>query len=198
MTDAGADVQAEIHKWVEFLWVGFFLLWGVAALAQKRTVRRESAASRLGYVLVAVVGGIVLAPHPGLSPGLLSTPLLPKGPFYSILGFGLTIAGLAFAIWARVHLGRNWSGAVTIKENHELIRSGPYAEVRHPIYSGILLALLGTVIVLHNTRWLLVFGLGILALRLKSLREEEFMTQQFGAEYVQYKQRVKALIPFLW
>jgi protein-S-isoprenylcysteine O-methyltransferase len=173
-------------------------VWGVAALTQKRTVRRESAASRLSYVLVAVVGGILLAPHAGLSPGLLSTPFLPTGPFYSILGFGLTITGLAFAIWARVHLGRNWSGAVTIKEDHELIRSGPYALVRHPIYSGILLALLGTVIVLHDTRWLLVFGLGILALRLKSLREEEFMAEQFGAEYVQYKQRVKALIPFVW
>lgn len=76
------------------------------------------------------------------------------------LGLLMVICGLAFAVWARIHLGRNWSGTVTVKEDHELIRSGPYGIVRHPIYTGLLLAIAGTAIVFGEWRavcWRLVF-----------------------------------------
>ena len=188
---------AGIHKWIGLLWIGFLVLWFSAAFAQKRTVRRESRASRLSYVSVAVAAALLMA-YPRMSFGLLSTPFVPATLSYAFLGLGLTVAGFAFAIWARVHLGRNWSGTVTIKKGHELIRSGPYGIVRHPIYTGALLALLGTSIVFGETRWLLGFGLAFLALKLKSLREEQFMTEQFGAEYTDYRRKVKALIPFVW
>ena len=190
-------MQAEIHKWVGLLWMGFLVPWFSAAFVQKRTVRRESAASRLSYLSVAIAAALLMTYHK-VGSEFLSRPFVPETLSYALLGLGLTIAGFAFAIWARVHLGRNWSGTVTIKKDHELIQKGPYALVRHPIYTGALLALLGTSIVFGETRWLLGFALAVLALRLKSLREEQFMTEQFGAEYADYRRKVKGLVPFVW
>ena len=113
------------------------------------------------------------------------------------LGLGLTVAGIGFALWARVFLGRNWSGRVTIKQEHELIQSGPYAIVRHPIYSGFLLAILGTALVEGQLRSLLALPLATLGWWLKLRLEESFMAQQFGTAYLDYKRRVKALVPFV-
>jgi len=87
---------------------------------------------------------------------------------------------------------------VTVKKDHKLVRNGPYALVRHPIYTGTLLALLGTAIVFGETQGLLVVALATLILWIKSRREELFMTEEFGEEYRQYKQKVKALIPYVW
>jgi protein-S-isoprenylcysteine O-methyltransferase Ste14 len=109
----------------------------------------------------------------------------------------LTLAGAGFAIWARAYLGRNWSAIVTIKEDHRMVRSGPYALVRHPIYSGFLLALLGSALALGEVRGLVAVALAFLAWWFKSRLEEQFMEQRFGAEYAVYKRRVKALIPFV-
>jgi protein-S-isoprenylcysteine O-methyltransferase len=106
--------------------------------------------------------------------------------------------GAVLAIWARFSLGGNWSATVTIKAGHTLVRRGPYALVRHPIYSGLLLALLGTVLLFNQVRCLLALALIVLMLASKIRMEERFMAEQFGAEYVAYKQRVKALIPFVW
>ncbi|MBV9269207.1 MAG: isoprenylcysteine carboxylmethyltransferase family protein [Acidobacteriaceae bacterium] len=108
------------------------------------------------------------------------------------------MAGIIFDLWARFVLGRNWSGTVTVKQDHELVQSGPYGVVRHPIYSGFLLALAGTVIAQGDVGAFLGLVLATLALRLKSLTEEAFMTQQFGSQYTTYKRTVKALIPFVW
>jgi protein-S-isoprenylcysteine O-methyltransferase Ste14 len=105
---------------------------------------------------------------------------------------------VAFAIWARFYLGRNWSGTVTVKQDHKLIRTGPYAVVRHPIYAGFGLAILGTAIAIGEVRGLAATVTALIGMALKSRLEEEFMTEQFGAEYVQYKKDVKAMIPFIW
>lgn len=190
-------MQQEIHRWVGMLWIGFLVLWTAAALVQKRTVRRQSTSSRFWQIALAAATFMLLA-SPELNFGFLSKSFVPGSVIFSFLGMGLTVLGFAFAIWARVFLGGNWSSAVTVKENHELVRKGPYALVRHPIYAGALLALMGTVVVFHQTRGLIAFGVATLALCLKSRREEQFMTEQFGAMYEQYKQDVKALIPFVW
>lgn len=190
-------MQQEIHRWVGMLWIGFLVLWTAAALVQKRTLRKEPISSRLLQLCLCGVAYMLLA-SPWLNFGLLAAPFVPGNIFFSLLGLSLTILGFAFAIWARVFLGGNWSSAVTIKADHELVRNGPYALVRHPIYSGTLLALLGTSIVFHAMRGLLAFGVAFLALRIKSRREEVFMMQEFGAEYVGYMKTVKALIPFVW
>ena len=106
-------------------------------------------------------------------------------------------AGILFAIWARVYLGTNWSSTVTLKEGHELMRGGPYALVRHPIYSGLLLGWLG--MALEKGRWMALIGLLIIFLgfRLKSRTEERFMREQFGEQYEEYRRRTAALIPFV-
>ena len=110
----------------------------------------------------------------------------------------MTIAGVMFAIWARVALGRNWSGTVTVKQNHELIRTGPYALVRHPIYTGITFAVLGTAIFDGEIRSIILIVAMLSVLTHKMKIEEQFMTTQFGSEYTSYRQNTKALLPFLW
>ena len=117
--------------------------------------------------------------------------------WFTVAGLLITIAGLAFAIWARVHLGKNWSGMPTIREEHTIIRTGPYRFVRHPIYSGLILALTGTAIGIGYfiifCCVILIFGLFVIKFRM----EEKFLLEEFGEEYVRYKRDVKALIPFL-
>jgi protein-S-isoprenylcysteine O-methyltransferase len=110
-------------------------------------------------------------------------------------GLALTAAGCAFAIWARLLLGGNWSSSVTVKQDH--IRRGPYAIVRHPIYSGFLLGLLGTALALGELRGIAGLALASIGWHMKSRREEAFMTAEFGAEYTRYQCEVKALIPFV-
>jgi protein-S-isoprenylcysteine O-methyltransferase Ste14 len=113
-------------------------------------------------------------------------------------GFAITVAGVAVAIWARLYIGRNWSGTVTVKQDHELVRNGPYALVRHPIYSGLALAILGTALAVGEVRCLLAFVLVVFEFKRKSSLEERFMIEQFGAKYVRYRREVKALVPFVW
>jgi protein-S-isoprenylcysteine O-methyltransferase Ste14 len=122
--------------------------------------------------------------------------LWPPSPAAYWIGVALVIAGLAFAIWARVHLGSNWSGTVTIKQGHELIRSGPYAYVRHPIYTGLITALLGTTVASGTVH--AAIGLAIVAVAFVSISrsEEEFMRETFPGEYQRYSAEVPALIPF--
>jgi protein-S-isoprenylcysteine O-methyltransferase Ste14 len=117
-------------------------------------------------------------------------------PFW--IGALLTAAGLLFTVWARLHLGRNWSGIITIKKEHELVTSGPYALVRHPIYTGLLLAFLGSALAVGDWRGVLAFALAAGALWRKLRIEERWMRQQFGDAYQAYSQRVAALVPFIF
>ena len=190
-------MQEAIHRLVGILWILFLVVWTAAALIQKRTVRRQSTLSRLLQLALAMLVFMLLA-NPRLNVGLLAQPFVPENVVFSLLGLGLEIVGFAFAIWARIFLGGNWSAAVTIKKDHDLVQNGPYALVRHPIYSGALLALLGTAVVVDAICGLLAFAVAVLALRLKSHQEEAFMTERFGVEYTEYAARVKALVPFMW
>src|SRR5262249_30603247 len=111
-------------------------------------------------------------------------------------GVALLAAGLAFSVWARVRLGRNWSGTVTVKEGHELIRSGPYAWVRHPIYTGLITAVAGTAITFGTVRAFLGLLLVAAGLLRKLRAEERFMRETFPGEYERYSATVPALVPF--
>jgi protein-S-isoprenylcysteine O-methyltransferase Ste14 len=178
-------------------WAVFALVWIVSAFKAKPTVRRQSLASRIGMVVIAIAEYYVLllgAKHFGFA----NRRFLPDVPGYLWLGLFMTMAGVAFAIWARATLGRNWSGTVTVKENHELIRTGPYALVRHPIYAGLTFALIGTIIFDGKVRSLLLLIAVLSVLIHKMSMEEQFMTDQFGSEYAKYRQQTKALVPFVW
>jgi protein-S-isoprenylcysteine O-methyltransferase Ste14 len=111
------------------------------------------------------------------------------------LGVLTMASGLAIAAWARIHLGSNWSGVVTLKEGHELIRTGPYRTIRHPIYSGILLAFLGNAIALGEVRGLIGLAVIWLSFYVKARREESFLTQEFGARFNEHTQHTGMFLP---
>jgi len=179
------------------LWLAWLAYWIFAARGLKPVRRRESAASRLLTVALTLPAALLMA-APGRWMSWLGGRFLPNSSIAYRLGLLMVVVGLAFAVWARVHLGRNWSGTVTVKENHELVRSGPYAIVRHPIYTGLLLAMLGTVIVLGEWRGLVAFCFLGAAFLLKLRREERFMGESFPDTYPGYRARVPALIPLLY
>jgi protein-S-isoprenylcysteine O-methyltransferase Ste14 len=131
------------------------------------------------------------------APGaFLNERLFPWAPWEFWVAASLTVAGILFTVWARVHLGGNWSGIVTIKHGHELIANGPYAIVRHPIYTGLLVAFIGSA--MAGGEWRGVFAVLIAwwALWRKLRLEERWMAERFGQQYEAYCRRVPALVPF--
>jgi protein-S-isoprenylcysteine O-methyltransferase Ste14 len=178
------------------IWVVLGVIWAVGALGQKRAERSESSSARSGYGMV-MIAAFVLLSYSRVRVGMLGERFVPDSPAVAQAGLAMVAAGALFALWARMTIGANWSGRVTIKENHELIRSGPYGMVRHPIYSGLLLAVLGTAVAIGEVGCLLAFVLAVLGWRQKWRREEEFMAERFGAEYESYKRQVKGIVPFV-
>jgi protein-S-isoprenylcysteine O-methyltransferase Ste14 len=178
------------------LWVLFAVYWLVAALRSKRTKRRETAGQRLAYVLPLVAGFFLLSQHTA-ERGWLAIYLLPGSASIQWLGAALAAAGIAICFWARWHLGSNWSGTVTLKEGHELIRSGPYRTIRHPIYTGILLALLGTAIQIGQVRAFIAVLLSLGSFYFKARREESFLSEEFGESFRAHAQQTGMFLPRL-
>jgi protein-S-isoprenylcysteine O-methyltransferase Ste14 len=178
------------------VWIAFLLYWQIKATNTKATQRLESAASRILRVFIFLIA-IVLLSTTRIPLPWLYLQLWPVGflPFW--LGAAVTIAGLLFAVWAREHLGSNWSRSVTIKRGHELITTGPYAVVRHPIYTGILTGFLGMAIAISQVRGFIVFVLIFLAFWVKLRMEEQWMRSQFGEAYATYARQTAALVPYL-
>ncbi len=174
-----------------YAWAAIGIVWVFGALISKPVVRTGSRGTRMMELCF-------LAAAFGLLFHLPAWRELPIPSTIKWVGVILTFVGAAFCIWARFILGGNWSAAVTLKRDHTLICSGPYAIVRHPIYTGLLLAALGTAIAFGDLRGFLAPPLLAFAWHRKSLVEEEFMRTQFGPAYTAYAARVKALIPFVW
>ncbi|MGB8478914.1 MAG: isoprenylcysteine carboxylmethyltransferase family protein [Acidobacteriaceae bacterium] len=179
---------------VKWTWIVFIVFWVLAAFVQKRNARRQTVGSRLIQISIVL---LVLVPFlvEGRRMGLLYRHLYPNVLVVQYFGVLLLLLGFGFAVWARFMLGRNWSGIVTVKEDHTLITRGPYAWVRHPIYTGILLALLGTAVTVGTVLNLVEVPVAALALWLKLRTEGKFMLETFGEQYTAYRQHVKALIP---
>ena len=179
------------------VWIFFLLYWQIRAANTKTTQRLEPAGSRILRVFIFLIA-IVLLSTTRIPLRWLYLQLWPDGylPFW--LGAGVTIAGLLFAAWAREHLGSNWSRSVTIKQGHELITTGPYAVVRHPIYTGILTGFLGMAIAISQVRGFIVFALIFLAFWIKLRMEEQWMRSQFGETYASYAHQTAALVPYLF
>jgi protein-S-isoprenylcysteine O-methyltransferase Ste14 len=181
--------------------VGFACAWGALVLVwiagvpfAKRTARRGSYSSRLLMFIPFLAAWVLLVLHVIPSHWLVLRPW-PHTLAVQAAGLGLTILGCLFAIWARVTLGKNWSGLPKVKQEHELILKGPYALVRHPIYSGLLLALAGTFLANGRLGGVLIWVLMAISYAIKMRQEERLMYETFPDAYPEYKQKVKALIP---
>lgn len=187
-------MQAFYRYAIAAVWLLWLLYWIAAALHAKPVRARESAASRLSH-MVPLALGVALFFANRLPVPWLNDRFLPRGIGWFGLAFCLTALGLAFSVTARAWLGGNWSGTVTLKQDHELIRTGPYGWVRHPIYTGLLLALLGSTLAIGEWRGLLALALITAAVLRRIAIEEAFLARQFGAAYCRYRAEVPALLP---
>ena len=178
------------------LWVFYLLYWQVAARGAKSNERVEPLMSQIGRA-VTFLFAFVLLMSPRLPIPVLYRSFLSETNWTAWFWIGavVSVLGISFAIWARVYLGSNWSSSVTIKRDHELITSGPYGLVRHPIYTGLLTGFLGTAIAIAQVRSLVAFAFFFAMLWFKLRLEERWMRLQFGEVYEQYAQRVPALVP---
>jgi protein-S-isoprenylcysteine O-methyltransferase Ste14 len=195
-TSMQASTHLPIGLVVPVLWIAWLIYWAVSARDVKATRVRQPLGSELLYRAPLILAVILLA-APSALPSALTRRVLPAGGLIALLGPVLVAAGLGFAAWARRHLGRNWSASVVVKEDHALVRSGPYRRVRHPIYTGMMLAILGTALAIGEWRAALAVPLAVMSFVLKSRMEERRMRETFP-EYEQYQRETAALVPFVY
>jgi len=179
--------------------VALWLIWAAVWMLLSRRVksvaeRPDGAAGRAHYAPMALAFLLLAAPIP-LFP--FDARFVPAAAWPAALGAALVFAGLAFAFWARLWLAGNWSSSVTLKSDHELVDDGPYRWVRHPIYTGLLLAFVGTALAVGEGRALVAVALAAFALWRKLKLEETMLGRQFGDAYATYCARTRALVPFV-
>ena len=175
-------------------WMIFFVVWLVAGMYTKRTVERSSSLWRV-VVVMAILAFV--ASRAARLPIFADFVLWPYSPTVGLIADAVVAAGLLTALWARFTLGTNWSGAITFKQDHALITSGPYALARHPIYTGMLLMMLGTAILSGHAAGFGFVAFVTLSLWLKAREEEKMMIKHFPDAYPKYRARVRALVPFI-
>jgi len=181
---------------ISVCWLIFVVIWAVAAVSTKRTVYRETRSQRLRYWVLLVIAYFLLL-YGGRLPFPLNLRIVPHVAPTAWAAAVLCFIGLAFALWARVALGRNWSGVVTLKEGHELVEHGPYRFVRHPIYTGILTMFFATALALGHLSGFAATLLMFASFWIKLRDEETLMLRQFPDRYAAYRQRAKRIIPFV-
>ena len=179
------------------LWLVWLAGWWLAAINTKKTLRRESLGSRLTYTAPLWVAAWLLVSS-RIPTRALNGRFVPRAAWLYVVSVALVALGLGFATWARVYLGRNWSAAVTLKRDHELVKSGPYRWVRNPIYTGILVALAGSALARGQWSGVLAVAIAFGSFWYKARLEERVMHEAFGAEYDAYRRDVASLIPFVF
>ncbi|HLX95691.1 MAG TPA: isoprenylcysteine carboxylmethyltransferase family protein [Verrucomicrobiae bacterium] len=176
-------------------WIIFILYWMISAFRQKPMAEGQSVASALAHRIPVGLGWFLLI-FPRLPPPM-NRVLVPHTNWALAIGTAICGFGLFVTIWARRTLAGNWSSDVTFKQNHELVRTGPYRFVRHPIYTGLLVMALGTALNAGQLRcWLSIVVVGI-GFWIKLKQEERLMLRHFPGQYPAYKKQVKALVPFV-
>ena len=189
-------MAVSLRSLIPAMWLGWAIFWTVAARHTKPARWQESIGSRVLHVVPLLACAVLLvAPH--WLPPILSARVVSAGRPIPMFGAVMVAVGLGFAAWARAHLGRNWSGIVTVKEDHALVRTGPYRAVRHPIYTGLLLALTGTAMAIGEWRGVLAVICALIGFLRKIQVEEKRMSENFP-EYSRYRQQTAALIPLLY
>jgi protein-S-isoprenylcysteine O-methyltransferase Ste14 len=178
------------------LWLLFIAYWLFSALGAKRNLQKNMWARGLGIRLLLVVVIIIFLRLQASEHLFRYDVLFVSNALAGSIGLVLCVLGFGLAVWARVHLGRNWGMPMSLKENPELVTTGPYTYVRHPIYSGFLLAILGSAFVV-GFAWLISLVIFCAYFVYSAKTEEKIMTKQFPDQYPEYKKRTKMLIPFI-
>jgi protein-S-isoprenylcysteine O-methyltransferase Ste14 len=190
------------HPLIGLLWAAFVLCWLVLAQFNKKASRNTPVWAGWGVRAAIIVGVLIAVPFrrhgvAGLVASISRTVPLRLGVTGQWVGVGLCLAGIGFAVWARVYIGRNWGMPMSLREGHELVTAGPYAYVRHPIYSGLMLAMIGSALT-EGLLWLLLFALYFAYFLFSARSEEKTMLAQFPDAYPAYRRRTKMLIPFVF
>jgi protein-S-isoprenylcysteine O-methyltransferase Ste14 len=178
------------------VWLVFLAYWIYSAQKLKAIKQREPGTERIVYLVVMVCAYTLLFSD-GVNFGAFDRRVVPDSIFLGICGVVLSALGVGVAIWARKHLGENWSATVTLKKDHELIRTGPYRRVRHPIYSGMLLSMIGVVLVLGEIRGLIGFLIAAASFYFKARKEERFLSAEFGPAFTEHTRRTGMFLPRL-
>jgi len=178
------------------IWIGWVASWAAASWWSGRTERRAATCDPWIYRIVIFAGAVLIAPW--TSRALVERPTWQLGYYGAFALVVVMLMGLGLTWWARILLGRLWSSAITRKEKHRLVDTGPYAFVRHPIYTGLIIALLATAATEATRVALLGALLVALGLWVKARAEEYFLLSELGLEaYASYRRRVPMLVPFL-
>lgn len=190
------QLMADFRLAISGCWIYYLIFWLVAATKTKAAAQRQSWASFLLHSAFIWAGAVLLSYD--IVPWGFGRQLVHPTLTVVALAAGTTLAGLLVAVWARCILGRNWSGTVAIKEGHELVQHGPYHWTRNPIYSGMLLMIVGTGAMTCEVRDVVAVALVFIGFWIKIRKEETLMLQQFPAQFPDYRSRVKSLIPFVF
>ena len=177
-------------------WVLLGLYVAFAILRNRDTKQRQSLVTRLPHVGAMIVSFVLLLERRAYF-GPLERTFLPHSQTWIWIGTVLTVCGVALAIWARSCLGANWSATIAIRTAHSLVRTGPYACLRHPIYSGLLLAIAGTALAQGQLRGLLALAIALVAWSIKARKEESWLRHEFGAQFEEHARRTGFLLPRL-
>jgi len=189
-------MQQFVGSALTIIWIGFFAYWIFSAVRDRAPYKRRS--SRFSVLTLAAVPAILWLIIVGqFAPWLLAARFLPDTLVVNVAGILITLCGAGFAIWARIHLGKNWSGQPAIRVDQKIVRTGPYSIVRHPIYTGLLIGIAGTAIATGSVTALCILVIIFVVFVLKSRIEEKFLREEFGEEYERYRREVKGLIPFV-
>ncbi|MEK9177411.1 MAG: isoprenylcysteine carboxylmethyltransferase family protein [Patescibacteria group bacterium] len=180
-----------------FLWMVFIVFWRVMAMFVKPTAKRAPFFERIAYNIPFFLAFAALLMSFGSWAWVpLASIVVAQTKFSIVLGIGLTAFGLAVSIWSRIALGSNWSHTIVLVKEHKLVTHGPYAYMRHPIYTGLLLMFFGTAVALGTLGGMIGFGLMFVSCWVKLISEERLMIREFPHEYLHYSRRVKRLIPY--
>ncbi|HEY1124497.1 MAG TPA: isoprenylcysteine carboxylmethyltransferase family protein [Sphingobium sp.] len=191
-------------RWLSLItfgcWWVFLIVWIAKGRDNKQSVHQQSSAERNRYRVPMITGIIVSTGFPrvfGPPIDIMGKLLWAPNPVMYVASAAVSVLGLALALWARSALGRNWSYQVTLKQDHELITDGPYAAIRHPIYTAVILLFIGIMLLIPSICAVIGTGLIVWSCWVKLRQEEALMLKQFPDSYPAYMARTKRLVPVL-
>src|SRR6185312_2764886 len=189
--------QEQLIRILEWAWIVFGVYWLVAARRVKAARTSESPVYRVFRLLLLTVTFTLLFAK-WIATGFLGQFILPQKPSVAYISFFLALTGMATAVWARLSLGQYWSDKVALKVDHQLVRSGPYARMRHPIYSGVLLGVAGSALLVGQWRGVLAFLLLLTNYMVKAKREDKMLGETFPIDFADHKKSAGFLLPRLF